>query len=209
MSEINDKLEKKFDPEEWTGYKVFNQYTKTGRNLIDDVNILDPDLVIDVGCGHNRFKGKIKKLIGFDQEPFPFADLHMSIDEINFRPESADVVMCLGSVQFGTRDEVRTRMAKIASWVKPGGYIIMRTMNQFFKDRGYPYQEAHYIWTREDAELIGAENNLTVVKGVWEEMIVDAMGEEHSTRLSWWYQKPGVLKRYSIKVGNCDIFERL
>jgi ubiquinone/menaquinone biosynthesis C-methylase UbiE len=208
MNNIEEKLEKKFDPEEWTGYKVFEQYTKTGRNLVDDVNILDPDLVIDVGCGHNRFKGRIKKLIGFDQEPFPFADLHMSIDDINFRPESADVVMCLGSLQFGTRDDVRTRLTKVASWVKPGGYIIMRTMNQFFKDRGYPYQEAHYIWTREDAESLGAENNLTIVKGVWEEMILDATGEQHSTRLSWWYQKPGTLKRYAIKVGNCDIFER-
>jgi hypothetical protein len=209
MSELTDKLEKKFDPEEWVGYKVFDQYTKTGRNLIDDVNILDPDLVIDVGCGHNRFKGKIRKLIGFDQEPFPFADLHMSIDDINFRPESADVVMCLGSVQFGTRDEVKRRMAKITSWVKPGGFIIMRTMNQFFKEGGYPYQEAHYIWSREDAESIGAENNLSIVKGVWEEMILNGVGEPHSTRLSWWYQKPGILKRYSIRVKSCDIVERM
>jgi hypothetical protein len=206
---LEDKLEKKFDPEQWEGYKVFHQYTHTGMNLIEEVNDLDPDLVIDAGCGHNRFKGKIKKLIGFDQEPFPFADLHMSIEQINFRPESADVVMCLGSVQFGNRDFVRNQMKKITSWVKPGGFIIMRTMNQFFKQGSYPYQEAHYIWNESDAKEIGEENNVSIIKGIWEEIILDSLGNKHSSRLSWWYQKPGELKRYKIQPKTCQIVERL
>lgn len=205
---LENKLEKKFDPSNWEGYKVWFQYTHTGMNLIEEINELDPDLVIDVGCGHNRFKGKIRRIIGFDQEPFPFADLHMSIEEINFRTESADVVMCLGSVQFGDRDFVRNQMKKISSWVKPGGFIVMRTMNQFFKKGTYPYQEAHYIWTKDDAKTIGEENNLSICKGIWEEQIVDSSGNPHSSRLSWWYKKAGELKRYKILAKTCQILER-
>ena len=64
------RLNAKFDPKRWDGYMVFQHYTYSGLNLIEDVNALDPDLVIDVGCGHNRFKGHIKNLIGFDPQPF-------------------------------------------------------------------------------------------------------------------------------------------
>jgi hypothetical protein len=56
-------LSKKFNPSKWDGYMAFQHYTHSGMNLIDDVNALDADLVIDVGCGHNRFKGHIQNLI--------------------------------------------------------------------------------------------------------------------------------------------------
>ena len=39
-----------------------NQYQYSGWNLIDKVK--DDEWVLDVGCGPNPFKGKIKNLIG-------------------------------------------------------------------------------------------------------------------------------------------------
>ena len=58
--------------------KVWQPQTKkfkySGLKLIDEINFLKPDNVIDLGCGYNEFKGKIKNIIGLD--PYnPKADI--------------------------------------------------------------------------------------------------------------------------------------
>lgn len=208
-TQLDQDLKRKFDPTYWTGYKSFKYYNHTGANLVWEVNSLDPDLVIDAGCGFNRYKGHIKNLIGFDQEPFPYADLICKIEDAPFRPESADVVMALGSVQFGDITLVEHQMNKIVSWVKPGGYIIMRTMDKWLRDHEYAYADRHYIWTEDDIKRIGEMHNLTVVKGIFTEEIKNRRGDiVQSTRLAWWWQKPGKLKRYKIGLDTCRIDER-
>jgi hypothetical protein len=186
---LRTDLEDKFSPNEWNGWKVFNQYKHTGKNLIDQVNSLKPKLVIDAGCGHNRFKGHIKNLIGFDQEPFPFVDIVSNIESINFRKESADVVLVLGSIQFGNKEFVKSQMKKVTSWVKPGGFIIMRTMKNWYRPEPYPHQDAHYIWSLDDIKEIGLDNNLQVIRGVFTEKIKSSNEQLLSTRLAWWYKK--------------------
>ena len=39
-------------------------FKHSGKNLVDEINDLKPELVIDAGCGINFLKGKIKNLIG-------------------------------------------------------------------------------------------------------------------------------------------------
>ena len=41
-------------------------FKHSGKNLVDEINDLGPELVIDAGCGINFLKGKIKNLIGYD-----------------------------------------------------------------------------------------------------------------------------------------------
>jgi len=204
----DSNLNKKFDPENWSGWKAFRHYKYTGFNLVDEVNALDPDLVIDVGCGHNRFKGHIQNLIGFDQEPFPFADLHGNIGQMLFRPESADVIMALGSVQFGDKEFVKSNIAKLNRWLKPGGFMIMRTMKDWFRREEYPFMDEHYIWSHEDIEEIGKENSLKLVKGIWTEEIRKPSGRLTSTRLAWWWQKEGELTKHKIDITTCKILPR-
>lgn len=194
-------LAKKFNPSTWDGFMAFQYYTHSGMNLIDDVNSLDADLVIDVGCGHNRFKGHIKNLIGFDPQPFPMADIQSDIASINFRPESADLLLVLGSIQFGTRENVKQNLDKVVSWLKPGGYIVMRTLYQFDTST-IPYADVHYVWTDKDIEEFGASNKLTMIKGPF----VDQAPK--SSRLVWWWQKEGDLKKYSIDPLTCNRTER-
>ena len=212
---IKERLKQHFDPKDWNGYKSFNSYPYTGKNLIEEINLLDPDMVIDVGCGHNRFKGHIKGLIGFDQSDFPYVDIVADIDHISFRKECADVILCLGSVQFGDRANVIRQMQKITSWLKPGGFIVMRTMNEWFHPgREYVHWDHQYKWTREDVTDIGKELNLELYKGIWDELVPSnekgrkAGYQWKSSRLSWWYKKPGILKKYSINVDTCNIEER-
>jgi len=194
-------LAKKFNPSTWDGFMAFQYYTHSGMNLIDDVNALDADLVIDVGCGHNRFKGHIKNLIGFDPQPFPMADIQSDIASINFRPESADVLLVLGSIQFGTRENVKQNLDKVVSWLKPGGFIVMRTLYQFDTST-IPYADVHYVWTDKDIEEFGSSNKLTMIKGPF----VDQAPK--SSRLVWWWQKEGELKKYSIDPLTCNRIER-
>jgi hypothetical protein len=87
-------LKEKFEPTSWKGYEAFSQYKYAGMNLIKDINSLDPDLVIDAGCGHNRFKGHITNLIGFDQSPFPYIDIMASFDDINFTEVNNRIYAC-------------------------------------------------------------------------------------------------------------------
>jgi len=199
-------LKEKFDPTTWKGFEAFSQYKYAGMNLIDDINALDPDLVIDAGCGHNRFKGHIKNLIGFDQSPFPYADIIASFDEITFRKESADVVMCLGSIQFGDLETVDRHLAKCIEWTKPGGYLVVRILRE--TTTLIKSQNQHYFWTNNDIDMFTTQYNLTMVKGVDEDRVVSPDNVIKGTRLVWWWQKPGALIKHKIDPVSCTIEER-
>jgi len=79
----------------------FEHLEYSGYQLVDYVNAQEPSSVIDVGCGYNRFKGKIDRLIGID--PYnPAADVKSSIED--YRGVAFDIALCLGSINFGDVD---------------------------------------------------------------------------------------------------------
>ena len=70
----------------------------SGYQLVDYVNAQTPSSVLDVGCGYNRFKGKIKNLIGID--PYnDAADIKVSLED--YKGPSSEIALCLGSINFG------------------------------------------------------------------------------------------------------------
>jgi hypothetical protein len=82
-------------------------YEHTGWELADEVNKLNPEKVLDVGCGYHPFKGRIQNLIGID----PYnnqADYEVDILEYKVKPESHDVILALGSINFNSKDEIDT-----------------------------------------------------------------------------------------------------
>ena len=96
----------------------------SGLKLVDEVNALNPRSVLDVGCGYNEFKGKIRNLTGID----PYndrADYKVSI--MDFRSnEKFDVILCLGSVNFGSQDKITAEIAKTVHLLEEGGTIFFR-----------------------------------------------------------------------------------
>lgn len=96
----------------------------SGLKLVDEVNALNPRSVLDVGCGYNEFKGKIHNLTGID----PYngrADHKISI--MDFRStEQYDVILCLGSINFGSQDKITAEMAKVVLLLAQGGTIFCR-----------------------------------------------------------------------------------
>jgi len=94
--------------------KVWQPETKkfkySGLAIIDEVNAMNPDNVIDIGCGYNEFKGKIDNLIGID----PYNDrADIIVHTLDYKPDvEYDVAICLGSVNFGSSDKILGELEK-------------------------------------------------------------------------------------------------
>ena len=113
-------------------HKYFSKYWQndmkkwkySGLALIDEVNSLKPRAVLDVGCGYNEFKGKIDNLIGID----PYNDLaDFETGTLDYKTdEKFDVILCLGSVNFGSRDKIIAEMKKCVELLADGGTMFFR-----------------------------------------------------------------------------------
>jgi len=113
-------------------HKYFSKYWQndmkkwkySGVALINEVNSLKPRAVLDVGCGYNEFKGKINNLIGID----PYnknADLQVSAIEYK-TDQKFDVILCLGSVNFGCRDKIIAEVGKCVNLLSKQGTMFFR-----------------------------------------------------------------------------------
>ena len=85
---------------------------------------MKPRSVLDVGCGYNEFKGKIHNLIGVDAFN-DRADVKSSI--IDYNPgKQFDVVISLGSINFGSAEKVFAELEKVVSLTTTGGLLYFR-----------------------------------------------------------------------------------
>ena len=96
----------------------------SGLKLVDEINALNPRSVLDVGCGYNEFKGKIHNLTGID----PYNDrADHKISIMDFQPNQRfDVILCLGSINFGSRDKITAEIAKTVLLLEDDGTIFFR-----------------------------------------------------------------------------------
>ena len=86
----------------------FESLEYSGYQLVDYVNDQKPNSVLDVGCGYNKFKGKIHKLIGVD----PYnnsADIKLALEELSTTMKF-DIVLALGSINFGDESVIDNQM---------------------------------------------------------------------------------------------------
>ena len=98
----------------------FDSYKWSGYRLIEEINSQNPESVLDVGCGFNRLQGKIKNLIGID--PYnDYADMKISLEE--YQGDPVDVVLCLGSINFGDEDTIDSQMEVLDSIWKKRAYF--------------------------------------------------------------------------------------
>jgi len=113
-------------------HKYFSEYWEndikkwkySGLALVDEVNSLKPRAVLDVGCGYNEFKGKIDNLIGID----PYNDkADLQVSTLEYRTDQKfDVIMCLGSVNFGSRDKILAEIGRCVDLLEDGGTMFFR-----------------------------------------------------------------------------------
>ena len=111
----------------------------SGLQLIDEVNALHPRAVLDVGCGYNEFRGRINNLVGID----PYNDnADYKIATLDYKTkEKFDVILCLGSINFGTQDKIVREVAHCVSMLAEGGTMFFRVNPGVQHDK----PEAHWI----------------------------------------------------------------
>ena len=113
-------------------HKYFSKYWEndikkwkySGLALVEEVNSLKPRAVLDVGCGYNEFKGKINNLIGID----PYNDrADLEVSTLEYRTtQKFDVIMCLGSVNFGSRDKIIAETGRCVDLLEDNGTMFFR-----------------------------------------------------------------------------------
>ena len=98
-------------------------YQYSGYDMIA-AKIRPHEWLLDVGCGHNPFKGLVKNVIGIDPA-MDEADIVCTIED--FRPTKLfDVATCLGSINFGTEEVITQQIDKVVSCLKSNSRIYWR-----------------------------------------------------------------------------------
>ena len=132
-------------------------YEHTGWELADDINKLNPEKVLDVGCGYHPFKGRIQNIIGID----PYnnqADYEVDILEYKVKTESHDVILALGSINFNSKDEIEARFEHCVNLLKKDGKFYLRA-NPGITHKTGPYVEI-FPWTFEVVNEFAEKYNL-------------------------------------------------
>jgi hypothetical protein len=132
-------------------------YTRTGWTLADEVNKLNPEKVLDVGCGYHPFKGRIQNIIGID----PYnnqADYEVDILDYKVTPETYDVILALGSINFNSKDEIESRFEHCVNLLKKNGKFYLRA------NPGIPHKTGPYVdifpWSFEVVNEFAEKYNL-------------------------------------------------
>ena len=97
-------------------------YKYSGAALINKVE--SHEWVLDVGCGDNFFKDKIRNLVGIDPAN-EAADYKVSIEDFTSEVKF-DVAFCLGSINFGDEKRILSQFEKVVSLLKPNARIYWR-----------------------------------------------------------------------------------
>jgi len=119
---INDASLDRYFSKYWQN--DIKKWKYSGLALVEEVNSLKPRAVLDVGCGYNEFRGKINNLIGID----PYnnkADLKVGTLEYK-TDQKFDVILCLGSVNFGSRDKIIAEVGRCVGLLANGGTMFFR-----------------------------------------------------------------------------------
>jgi len=120
------------------------KWKHSGLQLIDEVNDLKPRAVLDVGCGYNEFKGKIHNLIGIDpynhRADFTFGTLDFKTNQ------KFDVILCLGSVNFGSRDKIIAEVSRCVNLLAEGGTMFFRVNPGLSHDKPESEWIEFYAW---------------------------------------------------------------
>lgn len=139
---IDEKCLHKYFQYHWEA--DMKKWKHSGLQLIDQVNDLKPRAVLDVGCGENEFKNKIHNLIGLD--PYNH-NADYQIDLMDFRPmEKFDVILALGSINFGGQNKIIAEVSKCVNMLEEGGMMFFRVNPGIQHDKPEAKWIEFYAW---------------------------------------------------------------
>mgnify|MGYP001169604712 FL=1 len=193
------------DKLEWKRKKdSHNRLFKWG-NIKEDLNLinsLNPSVVLDLGCGDNRYKPVVKNLIGIDICDRPGVDVVSDFTELDFEDNSIDAIIAYGSINFGDEDLIEKQLIETKRVLRKDGIICFR---------GYSSNDPfYYCWTKEkciyfteklgfdlisDPEIVNRLNRKGEAKSTWRDKRYEKLHNKDKTkrrdltRLHWRWQK--------------------
>ena len=129
--------------------KIVEKYPVNGKPMVDEINASNPSLVLDLGCGLNQYKSIINNLVGIDIIGVR-EDITADISDLSahFADHTADVVLALGSINFGTEEVIAKQLAEVKRLLKAGGIAYFRA-NQNDHDKDHQGTLRYYDWSVE------------------------------------------------------------
>ena len=142
VESIDDACLHKYFSKYWDN--DMKKWKYSGLALVDEVNNLSPRAVLDVGCGYNEFKGKIANLIGID----PYNDrADLQVSTMDYKTDQKfDVILCLGSVNFGGRDKIIAEVGRCVNLLADGGTMFFRVNPGIQHDRPEAQWIEFFAW---------------------------------------------------------------
>ena len=128
----------------------------SGYQLVNYVNDQTPSSVIDIGCGYNRFKGKIKNLIGID--PYnDAADIKVSLED--YKGPTSEIALCLGSINFGDEETIDHQIDVLHRlWRKEAIFRVNPGIPHDWSDTDITW----FPWTEKKINNIASRFNYTI-----------------------------------------------
>ena len=140
---LNQTIKTVFDRSDSTFRTLnYNKYEKCGDETIQLINNMNPQLVLDLGCGDNLYKKHIKNLIGIDIINTK-ADIISDISSLSYEDNSVDACLCYGSINFGDDKLIEIQLNEMNRVLKSDGISIFRG-NTNASD-----MIQYYIWNEE------------------------------------------------------------
>lgn len=142
---LNDELRNLFNSKL---LEHFYKFPTTGKKFIKEINNLNCNLVLDLGCGQNPYKGHINNLIGVDildnvkSDPLYYQDLFCDIKNLPFKDNAADIVIAFGSINFGDDEVIDSQFREAIRVLKRGGRFYFRCNPDYD-------HKLYYNWTME------------------------------------------------------------
>lgn len=141
----------------------------SGRKMVDYINSLENvKSIIDIGCGDNTLKQYFpdKKFLGVD----PYndnADLKLGIDQVK-TDLKFDVVLILGSLNFGDETTINRQFVKAFSLCKPGGKIFLRANPGITHENNNAKWIDFYEWSHDKVKDFAEKLGATVEELGWD-----------------------------------------
>jgi SAM-dependent methyltransferase len=104
---------------------TIDTYQYSGWAVAEEIENSHPEAVLDVGCGYHPFKDKISNITGID--PYNTnADYMVDILDFTVENESFDHIICFGSINFNSFEDIEERFKRIVELLKPEGKMYFR-----------------------------------------------------------------------------------
>jgi len=165
MNRQNQKILNNYFSTKWLQRQPeFGNYKYSGWSLLDEIG--EKESVLDVGCGNHYFRDHLT-VYGIDPANSR-ADEIVTIDEFQTQ-DQYDIALCLGSVNFGTEQDIQNQINKIISLLAPHGRIYWRC-NPGRHDHGNSEFELIDVfpWSFDLHKKLAVKNNCLIKELKWD-----------------------------------------